>query len=117
MVAGKTGRKVLVTGGGGFIGSYLCDELLRRDYMVTCVDNFITGNPDNIKDAMGHPDFSLEEKDVTDTLDYEVDYIFSLASPASPVDYANMPIKTMLANAVGTKNCLGLARKLGCECS
>ena len=113
MVAAKTGRRVLVTGGGGFIGSHLCDELLRRDYMVTCVDNFITGNPANIKDAMGHPGFSLEERDVTDTLDHEVDYIFSLASPASPVDYANMPIKTMLANAVGTKNCLELARKLG----
>jgi nucleoside-diphosphate-sugar epimerase len=61
---------------------------------------------------MGHPEFSLEEKDVTDTLDYEVDYIFNLASPASPVDYLNMPIKTMLANAIGTKNCLELARKL-----
>src|SRR5450756_337497 len=113
MVAGKTGRRALVTGGGGFIGSHLCDELLRRDYQVVCVDNFVTGDPANIRDAMGHPNFSFEEKDVTGPLDYEVDYIFNLASPASPVDYANMPIKTMLANAVGTKNCLELARRLG----
>ena len=112
MVAKKTGRLALVTGGGGFIGSYLCDELLGRDYRVICVDNFLTGDPSNIKEAMGHPDFSLEEKDVTDPLDYEVDCIFHLASPASPVDYANMPIKTMLANAVGTKNCLELAKRL-----
>jgi len=112
MVAGKNAGRALVTGGGGFIGSHLCDELLRKDYVVTCVDDFTTGDPANLKDAMGHPEFSLEEKDVTDTLDYEVDYIFNLASPASPVDYLNMPIKTMLANAIGTKNCLELARKL-----
>jgi nucleoside-diphosphate-sugar epimerase len=113
VAAGKKSKRVLVTGGGGFIGSHLCDELLRRDHTVTCVDNFITGDPDNLKDAMSHPGFSLEEKDVTDTLDYEVDCIFNLASPASPVDYGNMPIKTMLANAIGTRNCLELARKLG----
>jgi nucleoside-diphosphate-sugar epimerase len=112
MVSGKTGKRALVTGGGGFIGSYLCDELLGRDYRVVCVDNFVTGDPSNLKEAMGHPEFSLEEKDVMDPLDYEVDCIFHLASPASPVDYARMPIKTMLANAVGTLNCLELAKRL-----
>ena len=112
MAAEKTGKRALVTGGCGFIGSHLCDELLRRDYRVVCVDNLVTGDRTNVEGALAHPGFSLEEKDVTDPLDYEVDHIFHLASPASPVDYGNMPIKTMLANAIGTMNCLELARRL-----
>ena len=112
MAAEKTGKRALVTGGCGFIGSHLCDELLRRDYQVVCVDNLVTGDRANVEGALTQPGFSLEEKDVTDPLDYEVDHIFHLASPASPVDYGNMPIKTMLANAIGTMNCLELARRL-----
>ncbi|MCJ7653028.1 MAG: SDR family oxidoreductase [Actinobacteria bacterium] len=112
MAAEKTGKRALVTGGCGFIGSHLCDELLRRDYQVVCVDNLVTGDRANVEGALEYPGFSLEEKDVTDPLDYEVDHIFHLASPASPVDYGNMPIKTMLANAIGTMNCLELARRL-----
>ena len=112
MAAEKTGKRALVTGGCGFIGSHLCDELLRRDYQVVCVDNLVTGDRTNVEGALTQPGFSLEEKDVTDPLDYEVDHIFHLASPASPVDYGNMPIKTMLANAIGTMNCLELARRL-----
>jgi len=107
----KAGSRVLVTGGGGFIGSHLCDALLDKGHEVICLDNFITGDRANLEGALGEPGFTLVEGDVEEPMDYDVDFIYHLASPASPVDYSNMPIKTMLANSIGTLRCLELARR------
>lgn len=110
---GKPGKKVLVTGGAGFIGSHLCDALLAKDCRVVCLDNLITGDRANIEGLLSDPHFSIEERDVEDEMDYDVDFIFHLASPASPVDYCEMPIRTLLANSLGTLNCLELALRRG----
>ncbi|UCD07205.1 MAG: SDR family oxidoreductase [Candidatus Aenigmatarchaeota archaeon] len=103
----------LVTGGAGFIGSWLCEDLLKKGYKVICVDNFITGAKDNIKRLQDNENFSLIECDVSKVLkiDGKIDYIFHLASPASPIDYQNLPIETMLVNSFGTYNMLSLAMK------
>lgn len=112
---GSEGNRVLVTGGAGFIGSHLCDALLARDYSVVCLDNLVTGDRANIAAALEHPRFVLESLRVEEEMDHEVDFIFHLASPASPVDYAEMPITTMLANSIGTLNCLELALRRGAK--
>lgn len=101
-----------MTGGAGFIGSHLCDALLDKGYDVICLDNLMTGNRGNIEGALTNSRFTLEERPVEDPMDYEVDYVVHLASPASPVDYYGMPIETMLANSFGTYNCLELARRM-----
>ncbi len=106
----------LVTGGAGFIGSHLCERLLEEDHKVICLDNFITGRKENIKPLLKNKKFSLIEADVTkqnsipSTL-YPIRYIFHLASPASPVDYQQYPIETLMTNSLGTYNLLELARK------
>ena len=104
-------KNILVTGGAGFIGSHLCEKLLETNKVI-CVDNLITGNKENVKLFLKHPNFIFIEHDVTRPLklDYEIDEIYHLASPASPVDYAKKPIETMMANSLGTKNVLDLAR-------
>ena len=107
----KAGSRVLVTGGGGFIGSHLCDALLDKGHEVICLDNFITGDRANLEGALGNPNFVMVEGDVEEPMDFDVDFIVHMASPASPVDYSNMPIKTMLANSIGTLRCLELARR------
>ncbi len=109
----ESGKRALVTGGAGFIGSHLCDALLELGLGVVCVDNMSTGDRRNISRALENPSFSLEERDVCEPLDGDVDFIFHLASPASPVDYSNMQVETMLANSLGTLNCLELALKCG----
>lgn len=109
----KDRERVLVTGGAGFIGSHLCDSLLAAGYSVICLDNFVTGSRQNIEEAHLQARFSLIEADVEKPIDISVDYIFHLASPASPVDYTRIPIRTMLSNSIGTYNCLELARKTG----
>ncbi len=105
----------LVTGGAGFIGSWLCEDLLERGYRVVCVDNFITGTKDNVAGLIKNENFSLIEHDVSKALGAEktgkIDHIFHLASPASPVDYQKLPIKTMLANSFGTYHMLNLVRE------
>lgn len=103
----------LVTGGAGFIGSWLCEDLLEKGYRVVCVDNFITGTKDNIAGLIKNENFSLIEHDVSKALKTKgrIDYIFHLASPASPVDYQKLPIETMLANSFGTYNILNLVRE------
>lgn len=111
-MAKKTTR-ALVTGGAGFIGSHLCDVLLAAGYEVVCLDNFLTGRPVNIESARSSPSFHLVERDVTEPFEIEADMVFHLASPASPADYYQLPVETMLANSVGTFNCLQLATKLG----
>ncbi|NJD51895.1 MAG: SDR family oxidoreductase [Candidatus Methanoperedens sp.] len=102
--------KTLITGGAGFIGSHLCDLLLAKGHEVICVDNFITGNKNNIA-HIENEKFSFIEHNVTKPLYLEenIDYIFHLASPASPIDYLELPIQTLKVGALGTHNMLGLA--------
>jgi dTDP-glucose 4,6-dehydratase len=104
--------KALITGGAGFIGSHLCDLLLTKGYDVICVDNLVTGNKNNIA-HIENEKFSFIEHNVTKSLylDEKIDYIFHLASPASPIDYLELPIQTLKVGALGTHNMLGLARE------
>jgi nucleoside-diphosphate-sugar epimerase len=103
--------KVLVTGGAGFIGSFLCEALLKNGHDVLCLDNLSTGKMSNIKHLMKDPKFKFLEHDVTKPIDIDADMIFHLASPASPVDYQKLPIETSMANSLGTFNMLNLANK------
>ncbi len=103
---------VIVTGGAGFIGSHLCAALLDRGYVVTCVDNLVSGSTRNIQPLLAHPSFTFREHDVTEPLRVDaVDQIYHLASPASVVDYLNHPIETLRANSVGTLAMLDLAHR------
>ncbi|MGB8216495.1 MAG: UDP-glucuronic acid decarboxylase family protein [Candidatus Methanoperedens sp.] len=106
--------KVLVTGGAGFLGSHLCDLLLSKEYEVICVDNLITGSIENISHIKNEK-FSYIRHDVTKPLYLEekIDLIFHLASPASPIDYLELPIQTLKVGALGTHNMLGLAKEKG----
>jgi nucleoside-diphosphate-sugar epimerase len=110
---GEAGKRVIVTGGAGFIGSHLSDALLERGHEVICLDNLSTGDVANITRALENPGFSLEERDVCEPIDHEADCIFHLASPASPVDYYGMRVETMRVNSLGTMNCLELAVRRG----
>ncbi|MFZ5932570.1 MAG: UDP-glucuronic acid decarboxylase family protein [Patescibacteria group bacterium] len=107
----------LVTGGAGFIGSHLCDLLVKRGLAAICVDNLITGTRENIRHLRGVKNFSFLEKDVAkDRLDVKgLDYIFHLASPASPIDYQNHPQETALTNSLGTLKMLELAKRTGAK--
>lgn len=111
-------QTVLVAGGAGFIGSHLCKKLLTQEYKVICVDNLVTGSKDNLKNLREDKNFTFLEKDITHPLgqDINADYIFHLASPASPNkksprSYINHPLETLLANSLGTYNLLELAKK------
>jgi UDP-glucuronate decarboxylase len=103
----------LVTGGAGFLGSHLIDRLMEAGEEVICVDNYFTGRKDNVRHWIGHPSFELIRHDVTDPLRLEVDRIWHLACPASPVHYQFNPIKTAKTSFLGTYNMLGLARRVG----
>lgn len=105
-------KKILVTGGAGFIGSHLCKRLLDQGNKVICLDNFFTGSKDNIKDLLNNPDFELIEHDVADSIYAEADQIYHLACPASPVHYQFNPVATVRTNVLGTLNMLDLADKL-----
>jgi dTDP-glucose 4,6-dehydratase len=111
-MSGRFGQ-VLVTGGAGFLGSHLCEELVRRGADVTCVDNFLTGEPGNLAGLLGHDRFRLVRADVSERLDHDgpLDLVLHMASPASPVDYLRYPVSTMRAGGPGTLNCLELARR------
>jgi UDP-glucuronate decarboxylase len=102
----------LVTGGAGFIGSHLCDALLARGENVICLDNFFTGTKENVAHLSGNKNFTLIEHDIVDplTLDEDIDVLYNLACPASPVHYQHDPVKTVQTNVVGTTNMLELAR-------
>ncbi len=104
--------QILVTGGAGFLGSHLCDRLVERQHDVVCVDNFYTGDKSNIRHLMGKNNFELMRHDVTFPLYVEVDRIFNLACPASPVHYQHDPVQTTKTSVHGAINMLGLAKRL-----
>jgi len=107
-----TTRRVLVTGGAGFVGSHLCERLLERGYEVLCIDNFFTGARANVAHLLSNPGFELLRHDVTFPLYVEVDEIYNLACPASPVHYQFDPVQTTKTSVHGAINMLGLARRL-----
>ena len=109
----KQFMKNLVTGGAGFLGSHICERLLDQGHEVICLDNFFTGSKQNIAHLLGNPDFELMRQDVTDPFKVEVDRIYNMACPASPVHYQYNPIKTVKTSVMGAINCLGLAKRVG----
>ena len=104
--------RILVTGGAGFIGSHLCERLLSEGNEVLCLDNFFTGRRENIFHLLDNPRFELLRHDVTEPVLLEVDQIYNLACPASPVHYQYNPVKTVKTNVMGTINMLGLAKRV-----
>jgi UDP-glucuronate decarboxylase len=104
--------RILVTGGAGFIGSHLIDRLMTEGHEVICLDNFYTGRKSNVLKWIGHPGFELIRHDITEPIRLEVDQIYHLACPASPVHYQFNPVKTIKTNVMGTLNMLGLAKRV-----
>lgn len=108
-------KTVLVTGGAGFLGSHLCDRLIAEGHDVVCLDNFFTGNKQNIRHLLDHARFELLRHDVTFPLYIEVDEIYNLACPASPIHYQHDPVQTTKTSVHGAINMLGLAKRLKCR--
>lgn len=104
--------RIVVTGGAGFIGSHLIDRLMLEGHEVICLDNFYTGHKRNLLKWLDHPYFELIRHDITEPIQLEVDQIYHLACPASPVHYQYNPVKTIKTNVIGTLNMLGLARRV-----
>lgn len=108
-------KKILVTGGAGFVGSHLCERLLKEGNEVICLDNYFTGNKKNIINFLANPYFELVRHDVTEPFMIEVDEIYNLACPASPVHYQYNPIKTIKTSVMGAINMLGLAKRVNAK--
>jgi UDP-glucuronate decarboxylase len=106
-------KRILITGGSGFLGSHLCDRILKEGNEVICLDNFFTGSKANIEHLMNNPYFELMRHDVTFPLYIEVDQIFNLACPASPIQYQKNPVQTTKTSVHGAINMLGLAKRTG----
>ena len=104
--------RILVTGGAGFLGSHLIDRLMEQGHEVICLDNYFTGSKRNIFKWIGHPYFEMVRHDITEPIRLEVDQIYHLACPASPVHYQYNPVKTIKTNVMGTLNMLGLAKRV-----
>jgi len=111
----NSGKRILVTGGAGFLGSHLMDRLLREGNDVLCVDNFFTGTKRNLDHLHNHPRFEFMRHDVTFPLYVEVDEIYNLACPASPIHYQHDPVQTTKTSVLGAINILGLAKRLKCK--
>lgn len=105
-------KRILVTGGAGFLGSHLCDVLLEKGHEVICLDNYFTGRKANVTHQFQNPKFELMRHDVIDPFKVEVDWIFNLACPASPIHYQHNSIKTIKTSVMGAINCLGLAKRV-----
>ncbi len=107
--------RTLITGGAGFLGSHLCERFLVEGHEVVCMDNLVTGDPDNVAHLIGNERFEFVHHDVTNFVYVagNLDYILHFASPASPIDYLKLPIQTLKVGALGTHNCLGLAKAKG----
>ena len=105
-------KRILITGGAGFLGSHLCDRLIAEGQEVLCLDNFFTGSKENILHLLGNPHFEYIRHDITNPIYIEVDQIYNLACPASPVHYQYNPIKTIKTNVMGAVNTLGLAKRV-----
>ena len=105
-------KTILITGAAGFLGSHLCDRFIAEEFHVIGMDNYITGDQDNIYHLLNHPNFKFIEHDVTNHIDITqpIDYILHFASPASPIDYLKIPIQTLKVGSLGTHNLLGLAK-------
>jgi UDP-glucuronate decarboxylase len=110
-----TRKRVMVTGGAGFLGSHLCERLLRDGNDVLCVDNYFTGRKDNIAHLIGDPHFEAMRHDITFPLYVEVDEIYNMACPASPVHYQYDPVQTTKTSVIGAINMLGLAKRIGAK--
>jgi UDP-glucuronate decarboxylase len=108
-------RKILVTGGAGFLGSHLCDQLIEKGNHVICLDNLHTGSAANIQHLTSNPRFKFIEHDVTEPIDVEIEEIYNLACPASPIHYQSDPVKTIRTNVLGAINMLDLATKYGAK--
>ncbi|UCC95540.1 MAG: SDR family oxidoreductase [Candidatus Omnitrophota bacterium] len=108
---------ILITGGAGFIGSHLCKRFVQRNDYVICVDNFITGSKENIKELLGSPRFILVDHDISTPLyrEEDLDWVLHFASIASPKHYLELPIKTLKSGLLGTHNCLGIAKEKGAK--
>ncbi|MBF0286609.1 MAG: SDR family oxidoreductase [SAR324 cluster bacterium] len=105
-------KKALVTGGAGFIGSFLCERLLSEGHEVVCLDNFYTGSKNNITHLMKNPRFEMIRHDIVESILLEVDWVFNLACPASPIHYQYNPVKTVKTSVLGAINMLGLAKRV-----
>lgn len=106
-------KRILITGGAGFLGSHLCDLLLEKGHEVISLDNYFTGRKTNLSHLHDHPRFEMVRHDVIDPFKFEVDWIFNLACPASPIHYQHNAIKTIKTSVMGAINCLGLAKRTG----
>ena len=111
----ESSKRILVTGGAGFLGSHLCEKLLDERHDVICADNFYSATKQNILHLLGRPNFELIRHDITFPLYVEVDEIYNLACPASPVHYQHDPVQTTKTCVHGTINMLGLAKRLECR--
>ncbi|MEM9421850.1 MAG: UDP-glucuronic acid decarboxylase family protein [Pseudomonadota bacterium] len=111
-IVNPTSKRILVTGGAGFLGSHLCDRLVEASHDVLCIDNYFTGRRGNVSHLMGAPNFELMRHDVTFPLYVEVDEIYNLACPASPIHYQHDPVQTTKTSVHGAINMLGLAKRL-----
>lgn len=108
-------KRIVVTGGAGFLGSHLCERLLEGEAQVVCIDNFYTGSPDNIAHLQRHPNFRLLDHDICQPLSLEADEIYNLACPASPVHYQRDPVQTTRTSVLGALNMLDLAHRTGAK--